>query len=276
MCVLWPICCPYPRAPSCVDCGARCACALANPVSLAPLLRVFPCTALTPIYPTPAAIRLLKCPAHVKEAEWTSQAIARILGISEELAQHFSDRNGAARPAGRQHATGLSAHYVDRMDVDWVLSIDPKDSLQLDVIERLPGYLRDILGQAAPPAVISRTPPGRGSTSIYALPFEKRAFGEWTLADCVQYTGPHGLRWLDKAAADHLTQFLARTSENSGYPSLGRGKAGSTWTTKQWQNAMQSLRRIGTRANREWENPSIWNYLDEVRDAAGEISLSLE
>ncbi|KAI0036793.1 hypothetical protein K488DRAFT_81781 [Vararia minispora EC-137] len=226
-------------------------------------------------------IKILKCPAHIKESEWTCRATAHALGLPDALAEMFSDTKRGRQFSGQRHGFNASVApgpgYVDRMDVDWVLSVHEKDWLHMDMIERLNEYLRELVETVAPLELTSpECDPAPGSISVHAQPWERRAFRDWTLCDCVQYLGAStsGLRWLDKAATDHLTHFLTPTSEDSGYP-LGRGKSGSTWTTFQWQKAMQALRELERRAV-QWDYEALTAYLRDVRDTAASYNLPLD
>jgi hypothetical protein len=245
-----------------------------------------------------AADLILQRPTDVKEFQWTSRAVARALGFPDALVAMFSDKktnpqqpqapasehigssssnsnNNVPRNSATPEPAARSSNFVDRMEVDYRLIIDPKDALHLDIIERLGEYLRDLIDQVMDEEVRERIGSESAREELYAVRWKKIKFEEWTLADCVQYLGPApGLGWLTAAQSDALTTFLTPRSASSGYRTP-KGKAGSTWTTVQWRNAMADLERVGQRAEERWENRALNGYLEQIRDEAREFNLGL-
>jgi len=223
-----------------------------------------------------AADIILKRPDHVRDSGWNSQAVARFLNFPEDLVERFSHNARYGRTEGGR-ANPSGSLFVDRMEVDYVLSIHPKDALHLDMIERLGEYICELIDGVMPRGV--RESVGRSPEMVKKQAMWKRVkIEDWTLYDCIQYMAEGGLSggglgWLNQREADYLTHFLTATSQENGY-GTPKGKPGNTWTTAQWQKAMGSLDKGGKRAEEKGFS-AVQVYVDRLREEAREINLVL-
>ncbi|KZV63831.1 hypothetical protein PENSPDRAFT_197364 [Peniophora sp. CONT] len=207
---------------------------------------------------------------------WTSHAVALALKLPADLAASFAKNSrptaSSSYSAALEPGETLFNTTNNLMDVDHQLYIQPLDALHADIIDRVPGYLKNIVDGACP----DDDKPRMGDTGYKNDPryplWKRTPFAEWTPYDCVQYlteSKTSGLiqsrGWLKRKEGDHLTAFLLPTTEGVDYKGVTKGKSGTHWAAADWRRALESLTSIA-HAGSPYDDEDFYMYMQRLKD----------
>lgn len=215
-------------------------------------------------------------PKKLSRHTWTSHAVAQALKLPAHLAASFAKSTRPAASSSYSSALEPGETPVtttnNLMDIDHQLYIQPLDALHADIIDRVPGYLKNIVDGVLP----EDDKPRLGDTGYKNDPrhplWKRTPVAQWTPYDCVQYlteSKVSGLlksqSWLKRKDGDHLTTFLLRTTEGVDYKGTTKGKTGTHWAAADWRRALESLTTIAQEGS-AYDDEDFLMFMQRLKD----------